>query len=147
MGKKGKEDSTTIIKNIVDEKKINTRDIETLAGIDYPLFSFRWLQNYSFDKCEDSKFFRHFLLRLQKMSELGWKSIRVSGRHQFGMEKIPRDRICLNAFPSIVTPDVTKFDVFRAVGDNRPMVGLCQGKIFHVIFIEAAFGDVYRHNR
>lgn len=145
MAKKGQDEKLFRIKSIIDENKISTGEIETLAGIDYPLFSFRWLQKYSFDECSDAKFFQHYLMRLQKLSELGWNGIRVSGKHQYGMEKIPVNQIKPKALPRIVTPDVEELDVFRAVGDNRPMVGLQQGKIFHVIFLEANFDDVYNH--
>lgn len=145
MGNKGLDEKIVLIKKIIDENKISVGEIDTLAEIDYPLFSFKWLQNYSFVDCAEPKFFQHFLQRLQKLSALGWKGIRVSGRHQYGMEKIPRKDIKPQALPGIVTPDVEEFDVFRAVGDNRPMIGLVQGRIFHVIFIEADFGDVYCH--
>ena len=145
MANKGQDEKIVHIKKIIDENKISVGEIDTLAGIDYPLFSFKWLQNYSFVNCADANFFQHFLQRLQKLSDLGWKEIRVSGRHQYGMEKISRKDIKLQALPRIVTPDIDEFVVFRAVGDNRPMIGLLQGKIFHVIFIEANFGDVYCH--
>lgn len=145
MAKKEREDKLVFIKSILDENKISTGEITTLADIDFPLFSFRWLQEFSFVECNDAKFFQHFLMRLQKLSDLGWNGIRVSAKHQFGMEKIPVDKIRVKALPALVTPDVEYLDVFRAVGDNRPMVGLQQGKIFHVLFIEAKFGDVYEH--
>jgi len=96
-------------------------------------------------KGADEKFFHSLLMRMQKLSELGWKGIRLSGRHQFGMEKIPIKQLRPKVLPRIVTPDVEELDVIRATGDNRPMVGLQEGKIFHVIFIEANFGDVYNH--
>jgi len=143
--RKGNAVSLNLIKDIVGSNWINTKDLETISGIDYPLFSFRWLQKHSFDECRDEKFFHAFLIRLQKLSLLGWYGIRTSGRHQYGMEKIPLRQLKPTNFPKIVTPEVEELDVFRAVGDNRPMVGLQQGKIFHVIYIEANFGDVYRH--
>lgn len=146
MAKKCKSPDTKYIQNIIDENKINVNDIKALSGIDYPLFSFRWLQNVSFCDCTDEKFFHSFLSRLQKLSELGWNGIRKAGRHQYGLEKISKSQLKPTKFPKIVTPEVEEFDVFRATGDNRPMVGLQQGKIFHVIFIEASFGDIYNHN-
>ena len=82
-------------------------------------------------------------MRLKTLSELGWKAIEVSGRHQYGMEKIPRGQI-KPSVPSFVTKEVPLF-VFRSTGGNLPFVGVRQGKIFQVIFIETEFGDIYNH--
>ena len=32
-----------------------------------------------------------------------------------------------------------------AVGNNLPFIGFREGKIFHILFIETAFGDIYNH--
>lgn len=73
------------------------------------------------------------------------KEIRVSGRHEFGIEKITRDQIKpKDRLPKFITPEV-ELDVFRANGDNRPFVGKQDGKIFYIFFIETNFGDVYDH--
>ena len=42
-------------------------------------------------------------------------------------------------------PDVTKLYVFRATGDNHAFLGYRNGNVFNVLFIEYAFGDVYKH--
>lgn len=127
------------------QKEVSTAEVRQIAEVDYPLFSFRWLQDYSIDGCRDAKFFHDVLMRMQKLSELGWDGIRRSARHSFGMESIPVGQIKPKVLPQIITPDVKNLHVLRAVGDNRPMVGLQHGKIFHVIFLEANFGDVYNH--
>ena len=139
-------DGLLFLKSVDEDKNICVRDLESFANVDFPLFSFRWLSSYSIEKCNDPKFFLSYLMRLQKLSELGWKEIRLSDRHSFGMEKIPVDAVKPKKLPEIVTPDVEKLDVFRATGNNLPMVGLQEGKIFHVFFIEASFGDVYSHD-
>lgn len=136
--------SFTSIDLIMEEKRISESEIVAFSDIDYPLFSFKWLQDYSIDKCKDPKFFHDYLMRLQKLSILGWQEIRKSSRHNFGMEKIPVSQI-KPELPKDFTRDVEELDVFRAVGDNRPMLGFQEGRIFHVIFIEAKFGDVYNH--
>lgn len=124
---------------------VSRKEIETLSQIDHPLFSFKYLKDISIDKCQDSSFFHNFLIRLQKLSELGWEQIRLSQRHSFGMEKIPVDEIVPRAqLPDFVTKE-GDVDVFRAVGDNRVFVGLQEGKIFYIFFIEASFGDVCPH--
>lgn len=145
MGKKGGKIKTRFIKEPPAETyNLSTNEIEAFANIDYPIFGFKYLQEHSIKKCKDGKFFFDFLMRLKKLSELGWKSIDISGKHQYGMEKIPREEI-KPSIPAFVTKEVPLF-VFRAKGNNLPFVGVRQGKIFHVIFIETEFGDIYDHD-
>lgn len=123
------------------QKSINKSDIE---DIDYPVFCFKYLQSQSIDRCKDGSFFFKFLDRLRKLSDLGWKEIRTSDRHSFGMEKIPIKDI-IPQRPPCLTPDIEYLFAFRAIGDNRPFLGIQTNKIFHVIFIESSFGDIYNH--
>lgn len=125
-------------------KSINPKDIEDMSHIDYPLFSFKYLQEHSIKKCDNSKFFFDYLMRMKKLSDLGWKAIEIDNRHGYGMEKIPRKEIKPD-IPQFVTPEVPIF-AFRATGSNLPFLGVRCGKIFHVIFIETNFGDIYNHN-
>ncbi|HBZ67576.1 MAG TPA: hypothetical protein DEO70_12130 [Bacteroidales bacterium] len=110
----------------------------------YPLFCFKYLSDRSFNKCRDHQFFIKYLKRLQSLSSLGWAKIRESDKHSFGMEKIPIREIKPNC-PICVTPDVTHLHAFRAIGDNRPFLGLQNGRVFQVFFIETHFGDIYDH--
>lgn len=149
MSKKGKgkqvDDSLLFIKDVIEANVVSKKEIETLSKIDHPLFSFKYLKDISIDRCKDHAFFHDFLIRLQKLSDLGWKEIRRSHRHSFGMEKIPVEEIIpRNQLPDFVTRE-GDVDVFRAVGDNRVFVGLQDGKIFYIFFIEASFGDVCPH--
>lgn len=138
-------DDLEFIKNVIREKKVSRKEIETLSNINHPLFSFKFLKNVSIDKCKDASFFYDFLMRLQKLSELGWEGIRTSHRHSFGMESIPQDVIIpKTSLPSFVTPEV-ELSVFRSNGDNRTFVGIQQEKIFYIFFIEASFGEVCPH--
>ena len=114
------------------------------SDADYPLFCFKHLSDKSLKGCKDAKFLSTFLFRLQKLSSLGWNGIRESERHGFGMEKIPINKVRPKP-PAIVTPDVKELDVFRATGDNRPVIGLQDRHIFRVFFIETNFGDIYKH--
>ena len=143
--KNTKEDDLVFLRNIVDNKKIGIHEIDEFSQISYPLFSFKWFNIKNAEKCSDPKYFISYLSRLHKLSQLGWEGIRTSPRHCYGMEKIPVKKIKIKNLPDIVTPDVQYLDVLRAVEDNRPMVGLQQGKIFHVFFLETYFGDVYDH--
>ncbi len=140
-----KDNSLRFIKNAIENKNISLSEVERLTNINYPLFSFRYFNDISAKNCKDHKFFLDYINRLQKLSELGWDGIRKSQCHSFGMESMPRESIHHNGLlPPFVTKEV-KLHIFRAVGDNRVMVGLQEGKIFHVFFIESRFGDISPH--
>jgi hypothetical protein len=121
-----------------------TIECEKINKEDYPVFCFKHLSDKSIKECKDADFYFDFLMRLRKLSELGWDGIRKSNRHSFGMETIPRRGIKPN-LPSCITPDVKKLHVFRANGKNLPFVGIQIQNIFRVLFIEAQFGDIYNH--
>lgn len=135
----------SIIKPVLAQVPTLNKDIESYIKIDYPLFSFRHLQHTSFTDCSDLTFFPNFMKRLSKLSELGWNGIQTSHRHGFGMEKLSQE-IIKPQLPSIITPEVQLF-AFRAVGNNLPFVGFREGKIFHILFIETSFGDIYSHGQ
>ena len=117
---------------------------EDINNINYPLFSFKYLQETSIRDCTERDFFFKFLIRLQKLSDLGWDKIQTSDRHSWGTEKIPISQI-KPQIPLCITPDVTDLICFRANGDKRPFLGFRIGSIFHVVFIEARFNDIYDH--
>ncbi len=133
---------TKIIKGIKDEKNINS----DINFIEYPVFSFRYLQEYSLEECNDASFLVNFLFRLQKLSELGWKEIEKSNRHSYGTEYIPIKQFKPKTHPFIITPDVDKLCVFRSNGDNRAFAGIRKGNIFEIIYIEATINDLYAHS-
>ena len=134
----------TLIKPLPSQPPLLSKDIENYVRIDYPLFSFRHLQHTSFPDCKDISFFPSFMKRLKNLSELGWNGINTSQRHGYGMEKIPQD-IIRPQLPTIITPEVQLF-AFRATGNNLPFVGFREGKIFHILFIETTFGNIYDHD-
>ena len=123
---------------------VDIQDIEHNSKIDYPLFCFKHLQTNSIKDCTKYKFYYDFIFRMKKLSELGWKEIEKSDKHSFGTEKITHDMI-KQTLPPQITPEVTLY-AFRANGNNLPFVGYREGNIFHIIFIEAKFGDIYDHN-
>lgn len=142
--KRNKVEGNQFIKNLPQlPQSINIKDIEYVSQIDYPLFSFKHLQEDSIKNCNESGFFFKYLMRMKKLSEVGWKRIEIEKKHGFGMEKIPREKIHPN-LPDFVTPEAPIF-AFRATGNNLPFLGVRCGKIFHVIFIETSFGDIYNH--
>jgi hypothetical protein len=114
---------------------------ENQNHFDYPIFCFRHLQSKPID---DNKFYADFVVRLNKLSQLNWNQIQAASRHGFGTEKMPIDQI-KPQLPKFITPEITDLIVFRANGDNRPFLGLRNGNVFHVIFLEERFGDIYDH--
>lgn len=126
-------------------KNINQTDIDHMMQIDYPLFSFKHLQKVSFDSDVKAKFFQDFLLRLRKYSDLGWKQIAIEKRHGYGWEFMPQNKM-KKTLPTAITPEV-QLMVLRSANDNRAMVGFREWNIFHVIFIEAKFNDIYEHSK
>lgn len=118
--------------------------INKKPDIDYPVFCFKHLQDASFRKCKDGDFMRNFIYRLSKLCQLEWKKISIEKRHGFGTESIPVEQIKVK-LPDFVSPDVKHLTVFRANGDNRPFLGIRNGNVFHIIFIETKFGDIYDH--
>ena len=134
----------SLVKPLEVPRGISQSEIDSFARIDFPLFSFRHLQKVSFTSCRSSSFFVNFLTRLQKLSQLGWQKIDQSSRHSFGLEKIPQD-IIHHKLPQEITPEVPIY-AFRATGNNLPFVGFREGKIFHILFIESRFGDIYQHS-
>lgn len=143
--KKQEKSNNEFIKDVANlQKTINKKDLESFAKIDYPIFCFKYLQMKSIQDCSDPKYFFDYLSRLKKLSELGWEEIRKADRHSFGMEKISKESIKPD-IPNFVTPEAILL-AFRANGNNLPFVGVQCGKIFHVIFMESKFGDIYDHD-
>ena len=117
---------------------------KNIDELEYPVFSFKFLQSDSIKVFSDSDFFFKYLMRLKTLSELVWNDIIQSARHSFGTEKYPINKIkpCL---PNNITPDIKELTVFRAVGDKRAFMGFQTRDIFHVVFIESKFNDIYEH--
>ena len=111
---------------------------------DYPVFCFRYLQEVSLKGCKNHKFYFDFIFRLRKLAELGWKGIGKADRHGFGTEKIPVKSLKPN-LPDFITDDVEELTVFRASGNNLPFLGIRKANIFHIVFVETNFGDIYNH--
>lgn len=125
--------------------KDSPEDMEiSLDNHEYPLFCFKYLSPHSIKDCKDIKVMHNCFVRLQKLSELGWKGIKTSHKHGYGMGKVSKDQIKFD-IPSIVPPDVEKLDTIRHSGNNLPIIGLRDRSIFRVFFIETKFGDIYNH--
>jgi hypothetical protein len=127
------------------KKQEETIKISKKPDDSYPVFCFKYLQPYSYNKCSDPEFFIEFLERLKKLGSLGWKGINTAARHSFGYEKIPKKQLKPTSFPPIITEEVKELTVFRATGNNHPFLGIRVNDTFQVIFIETNFGDIYDH--
>lgn len=84
-----------------------------------------------------------FARTLAKLSRLTWQQISQAPRHGSGFEHMPVTRFR----PTLPTPfsDAEKLMVFRYHG-KRPMVGYRVGTVFHVLWIERQYGEVYSHD-
>lgn len=112
---------------------------------EHPTFSFRYLSmDVSVKKC-DNKVFRKFTARLKALSDMTWKQINASGRHNYGWELMEKDLLKPRKSISTALSDVEKFHVFRYDSDNHAFVSVVKGNTIYPIFIEATFGDVYNH--
>ena len=139
---KRRENESRFIKLPSEVKKIDMHDI--ING-NYPIFCFKYLSEKSIKGCTDYEFYHDFLMRLKKLSILGWDEIKRSPHHSFGMEPIPINKI-KPLLPPCITPDITKLHVFRATGNNLPFIGIQIQNIFRILFIETQFGDIYDHH-
>lgn len=83
-----------------------------------------------------------FAATLQKLASLTWRDIMQAPRKGSGTEWITRESIR----PRIPDrfQDAPKFMALRYAG-KLPMVGVRDRDVFHVLWIERVFNDVYDH--
>jgi hypothetical protein len=83
-----------------------------------------------------------FAVALQNRANLTWTELTLAPHHGLGSEPIPAAKIR----PSVPTvfSDAEDFLVFRYSG-LKPMVGVRARDVFHVVWIERQFGEVYDH--
>lgn len=110
------------------------------------VFDFSELRPFSYVKAiRDGEFFVKYLERLKKLGNLDWNTINISGRHSFGMEKMKVSNLTASA-QQLVPAGIDSLIVLRATGDNHAFLGNRTENVFHVVFIEYQFGDVYKHS-
>jgi hypothetical protein len=83
-----------------------------------------------------------FALSLQQRAKLTWQQIMMADKHGQGTEKLPARSIRANV-PRKYS-DTQEFLVMRYDG-RRPMVGVRANDVFHVLWIESEYGDLYDH--
>lgn len=81
-------------------------------------------------------------LALHRCAKLRWADIHQAGRKGAGTEWIPRDEIRAPVPPKF--SDQERFMAFRYMG-NLPMLGVRVNEVFHLLWIERQFGEVYDH--
>ncbi len=110
----------------------------------HPLFCFRYLRN-GFGIEDLPKFLQAKLaLSLGVIAQCSWQVCTLAPRHsQIGTELLGVERVKHAKVPEF--DEISKYTVFRYTGDNHPMVGVRAGDVFHVLWIEQKFGDVYDH--
>lgn len=108
-----------------------------------PVFCLHHLQSgYDVDSLQDKGGQAQLALTLHKCAKMKWQDIGQSGRQQSGTEWIPAKQIRApipNKFQ-----DQDKFMAFRYNG-KLPMLGVRINDVFHILWIERSFGDVYDH--
>jgi hypothetical protein len=79
---------------------------------------------------------------LQKLAALTWRQIGLAPRHGSGFEWIPADQIR----PPVPArfQDVARFMIFRYSG-LHPMGGYRINDVYHILWIERDFGELYQH--
>lgn len=85
-----------------------------------------------------------FAMALQHRSRMTWAQIKLADRHGMGTEKIPAKRIKASIPAEFIDSD--SFLVLRYSG-NLPMVGIRVQDVFHVLWIECEYGQLYDHGK
>jgi hypothetical protein len=83
-----------------------------------------------------------FAKTLQKLASSRWKDLILAPRHGQGSELLPAGQISAPIPPQFEGEE--KFRVFRYCG-KLPMAGVRVRDVFHVLWIEPNFGDLYDH--
>lgn len=115
-------------------------------GIDYnsqtPVFCFAHLKSGFEVKDLNQDKRAQFASRLQELSQLTWNDISLQDRHRFGTEQLPVKQL-RTKMPAKFS-DEDRVLVFR-YADRLPMVGIRVNDVFHVVAVEAQYGDLYDH--
>ena len=83
-----------------------------------------------------------FALALEKRRSLTWHQLMTAPRLGLGYELMPAREIIPPIPPFF--EDAGRFHVFRYCG-KLPMAGVRVNDVFHIVWIEAKFGDLYDH--
>jgi hypothetical protein len=84
-----------------------------------------------------------FAKTLQKLASSYWKDLITAPRHGQGSEFLPRDQIKAPIPTQFL--DEERFLVFRYHG-LLPTAGVRIRDVFHILWVEPAFGQLYKHS-
>jgi hypothetical protein len=83
-----------------------------------------------------------FLTKWHKRTQLTWTQLVQHSKHGLGSEFLPR-HVFKPQVPDWLSRD--RYMVFRHQG-NQPFAGFRAGDVFHVLWIEARYNDLYDHD-
>ena len=119
----------------------------------HPIFCFRHLHPHfnTQQKGLTARDKANLLDRIANLSGMSWSDIKQSPRHQYGFELIKVKQL-KPKLPQVMPGapdehgDYDKIWVFRRDGKKHVFAGVRIGAVFHLVFIEAKFGDLYEHD-
>jgi hypothetical protein len=130
--------------NLPSDDRFNPPEPRVDFGKRTPVFCLHHLQDgHDVASLRDKAAQAQFALTLHKCAKLTWQDIGQAGRHGNGTEWIPAGQVRA-PIPEKFS-DQTKFMAFRYNG-KKPMLGVRINEVFHVLWIEREFGDVYPHD-
>ncbi len=83
-----------------------------------------------------------FLQTIERRGNLTWEQVLLDGKHGLGTEQMPSSSIIPSLPPG--WDKSSDYTVLRYFG-NLPMVGWRDRDVFHIVWVEANYGDVYDH--
>jgi hypothetical protein len=100
------------------------------------------VSGYDIQALADKEKQAQLALTLHRCAQLRWIDLHQAGRHGAGTEWIPKDQIF--APVPLKFADQERFMAFRYHG-KLPMLGARVNEVFHLLWVERDFGDVYSH--
>ena len=111
------------------------------SNAEHPKFCLAFIQSAFDVKALPEDQQADFAKTLQDRASLSWEMIMKAERHGQGYEHLPSSKL---PSPPAAFSDRDQFMVFRYSG-KRPMVGVRVDDVFHIIWIEREFGELYSH--
>ncbi|BBY22694.1 hypothetical protein MSTO_28990 [Mycobacterium stomatepiae] len=110
-------------------------------GAGYPVLCLRHLQpGWGFEEAAADQC-QAFLIKWAKRASFTWTELVQHHKHGLGSEKIPRSKINPQIPPHLELDD---YVVFRHQ-QNLPFVGFRSGDVFHVLWVEREYNELYQH--
>ena len=101
------------------------------------------MSGYDIEALSDKDKQAQLALTLHRCAQMRWIDIHQAGRKGAGTEWIPKAQIRAPVPPKF--SDQERFMAFRYMG-KLPMLGVRVREVFHLLWVERQFGDVYDHD-